>query len=247
MRNRKDSYIKRVSKPQKESVGEDMHFKLAVDFIEQRIDSSATLKLLDMGCNIPPAFLDYLTARHDNIEGFGCDIREGTVSGRVCEGRVRIDAVDISTSKDAYPHDTFDFIYSGEVIEHLKDTDNLLLQSLDYLRHGGYLIITTPNFAAWYERLLLLFGQLPVMAEVSDSGRVFGRRRLYRLMGKEHSASVGHLRLFTPAALKELCEHHGFELVTHEGYWTLDFFLNRWISRIYRNMAQGIFMVFRKP
>lgn len=224
-----------------------MHFRLAADFIEKTMDRGTPCSVLDLGCNVPPAFLEYLTGRHRNISGFGCDIREGTAASGRREDRIRIDLLDISSCSEAYPRECFDFIFAGEVIEHLKDTDSLFEQSSALLKRGGYLIVTTPNLAAWYERLMLLFGLLPVMAEVSDSSRVFGRRFIYRLMGRKQSGAVGHLRLFTTAALRDLGEFHGFEVVTRRGYWTLDFFLNRWISRLRANLAQGIFMVFRKP
>jgi 2-polyprenyl-3-methyl-5-hydroxy-6-metoxy-1,4-benzoquinol methylase len=247
MRELLKAYIGRVGKPQKENIVDDMHFKLAIDFIERRLSAGRGYNLLDIGCNVPPAFLSYMTGRHANLHGYGCDIRQGVESA--CDHGERLDVryLDFSDSRDAYPPGFFDFIFAGEVIEHLQRTDNLVEQSLLHLKGGGYLIVTTPNLAAWYERVLLLFGMLPVMCEVSDRNRVFGRRRVYRLMGKTESRPVGHLRLFTPAALRELCEYHGFECVEHSGYWTLDFFLNRWISRADRNLAQGIFMVFRKP
>jgi len=247
MNQRVNSYISHISKPQKDNVVDDMHFKLAIDFVEQNVVRDREYNLLDIGCNVPPAFLEYLTARHKNIKGYGCDIREGTEACASRNDRVEIKFMDIGEPWDGYPHDFFDFIFAGEVIEHLKKTDNLIQQSVFHLKSGGYFIVTTPNLAAWYERLLLLFGILPVMCEVSDYSRVFGRRLLYRIMGKTESRPVGHLRLFTPAALRELCEYHGLEYVEHTGYWTLDLFLNRWISTMSKNLAQGVFMVLRKP
>jgi 2-polyprenyl-3-methyl-5-hydroxy-6-metoxy-1,4-benzoquinol methylase len=247
MSNRFASYIERASKPQKDNVLEDMHFRLALDFIERHISEGKQYRLLDIGCNVPPAFLRCVTGKHDNIRGFGCDIREGTVEAEAVEDRIEIRLLDISEAEDAYSLDFFDFVFAGEVIEHLKETDRLVTRASDYLKPGGYLILTTPNLAAWYERILLASGILPIVCEVSDTSRVFGRRLLYRMMGKVDSKPVGHLRLFTPSALRELCEYHGLEFVQHNPYWTMDFFLNRWISRMSVNLAQGIFMVFRKP
>jgi SAM-dependent methyltransferase len=241
------SYVSHVSKPQKDNVVDDMHFKLAIDFIERHLAPGGECNLLDIGCNVPPAFLEYLAGRHDSVHGFGCDIREGTEGCEATSDRVEVRFLDIGGPWDAYPCEFFDFIFAGEVIEHLNTTDNLVRESLLHLKSGGYFIVTTPNLAAWYERILLLLGILPVMCEVSDCSRVFGKRLLYRIMGKTESRPVGHLRLFTGAALRELCEYHGFQYVQHRGYWTLDLFLNRWVSRASKGMAQGIFMVMRKP
>ncbi len=46
----------------------------------------------------------------------------------------------------------------SEVIEHLVDPDGALDEIRRVLRPGGYLMLSTPNLAAWYNRALLLAG-----------------------------------------------------------------------------------------
>jgi SAM-dependent methyltransferase len=222
------------------------NYLLAIDFIEENVIPARDYNLLDIGFGSLD-FLVRMTQSHANIKGFGCDISVERVEGSPPAERIELRAVDFNDCRDAYPDAFFDFIVAAELIEHLENTDNLVIESSRYLKSGGYLIITTPNLAAWYERILLLIGMEPLMAEVSYCSRTFGKRLLYRLMGRGASPPIGHLRLFTPAALKELCEYHGMPLVKHAGYYTVDFLPNRLISRLYRNMAQGIFMVFQKP
>jgi 2-polyprenyl-3-methyl-5-hydroxy-6-metoxy-1,4-benzoquinol methylase len=97
-----------------------------------------------------------------------------------------------------------DVVLMSEIIEHVVGTDGPLDEAWRILRPGGTLIVSTPNLAAWYNRLLLLGGIQPVFSEVSLRG-VYGRP------GHE---LAGHLRLFTKRALMGLLQAHGFVNVT---------------------------------
>jgi SAM-dependent methyltransferase len=235
-----------IVEPEEKDILKDDHFVKAIDFIEARLDSSRRYNILDVGF-ANTFFLELMVERHPEVRGFGCDIAELRIAGASRDSGIEYKVVDFNDCIQTYPDSFFDFIFAGEIIEHLENTDNLVIEAGKYLKRGGYFIVTTPNLAAWYERGLLLLGMMPLMAEVSYSSRLFGKRLLYSMIGKDESIPIGHLRLFTPAALRELFEYHGFEFVMHRGYYFHDFALNRWISRLYANLAQGIFMVFRKP
>ncbi|MFI5679359.1 class I SAM-dependent methyltransferase [Streptomyces cellulosae] len=100
-----------------------------------------------------------------------------------------------------------DAVLFSEVIEHLVDPDAALDEIRRVLRPGGHLMLSTPNLAAWYNRALLLAGVQPVFSEVS-------LRAIHGRPGKE---VVGHLRLYTPRALREFVAAAGFEVVRLEG------------------------------
>jgi len=102
---------------------------------------------------------------------------------------------------------TFDVVLMSEVIEHLVDPDLALAEARRVLAPSGTLLLSTPNLAAWFNRLLLLAGVQPVFSEVSRLG-VFGR---------PGSQVVGHLRLFTARALTEMLVAHGFAAVKLAG------------------------------
>jgi SAM-dependent methyltransferase len=95
----------------------------------------------------------------------------------------------------------------SEVIEHLVDPDTALDECRRILRPGGTLVVSTPNLAAWYNRVLLAAGIQPVFSEVSLRG----------IYGRPGHEVVGHLRLFTRRALVGLLEASGFEDVTVTG------------------------------
>jgi SAM-dependent methyltransferase len=102
---------------------------------------------------------------------------------------------------------TIDVVVMSELIEHLVDTDAALAEAWRVLRPGGALLLSTPNLAAWYNRVLVAVGVQPVFSEVSLRG----------IYGRPGSQVVGHLRLFTRRALVELLRANGFTHVTVAG------------------------------
>ncbi|MEV0278938.1 methyltransferase domain-containing protein [Streptomyces sp. NPDC050610] len=100
-----------------------------------------------------------------------------------------------------------DAVLFSEVIEHLVDPDGALEEIRRVLRPGGHLLLSTPNLAAWYNRALLLAGVQPVFSEVS----------LRQIHGRPGTQVVGHLRLFTARALRELLTASGFAAVRLAG------------------------------
>jgi SAM-dependent methyltransferase len=136
--------------------------------------------------------------------------------------RASVDGVDLPLSSQV-----FDAVIIKEVIEHLVDTDQILAEARRVLVPGGLLVMTTPNLAAWFNRILLVMGVQPVFSEVSLKG----------IYGRPGSEPVGHLRLFTKRALVELLAAHGFVAVslrgamfhrTPRGLRWLDRLLSRW-------------------
>ncbi|WP_331770609.1 class I SAM-dependent methyltransferase (plasmid) [Embleya sp. NBC_00888] len=95
----------------------------------------------------------------------------------------------------------------AEVLEHLVDPDAALDELRRVLKPRGHLMLSTPNLAAWYNRALLLAGVQPIFSEVSLRG----------IHGRPGSQVVGHLRLYTARALRELLTASGFEVVRIAG------------------------------
>jgi len=66
----------------------------------------------------------------------------------------------ISDANKKFPfmENSFDLIWCSEVIEHLDDPFFSVSEMRRTLRHGGRLILTTPNSDFWFFRLLKYFG-----------------------------------------------------------------------------------------
>jgi len=59
-------------------------------------------------------------------------------------------------------NDSFDVVLFLEVLEHvIADPRHVLSEINRILRTGGYLVLTTPNIAQLFNRLMLLFGKQP--------------------------------------------------------------------------------------
>ncbi|MCL0041334.1 class I SAM-dependent methyltransferase [Dehalococcoidia bacterium] len=114
--------------------------------------------------------------------------------------------LDVDSSNLPFDDDFFDVIFVGELIEHLFDPDHLLNEIYRTLKPEGFGIITTPNLASWYNRIILLLGYQPYFTTPSikygTAGQLF------------HTGEGGgeHLRVFTLRALRKLLVFHNFKI-----------------------------------
>lgn len=101
-------------------------------------------RLLDVGCGLG----DYLRAFHR----LGCDVAGVDVSPRASEYAAphEVCVADFENQALPYPHESFDFIFSKSVIEHLKNPMNVMTNSYRMLRQGGVAIFMTPSWADNY-------------------------------------------------------------------------------------------------
>jgi SAM-dependent methyltransferase len=103
----------------------------------------------------------------------------------------------------------FDLAFGGDLIEHIIDTDQFILETKRILKHEGILILTTPNLASWYNRLSLLLGySLP---NYHPSKFRYGNP-LAKGIG------VYHKSVFTKRALAEFLESYDFKILECKGY-----------------------------
>jgi len=97
-------------------------------------------------------------------------------------------------SKDfPFEKNSLDFIYAGELIEHLVDTRKFLAECNRVLKPGGTLVLTTPNLATLRDRFRFLAGLSP------------------RQIDPTHPYLWLHVRPFTGEMLKKCLHEAGFE------------------------------------
>lgn len=168
------------------------------------IQSQNPKKVLDVGCG--DGFFSQRILDNTNAEVWGIDISiEGTA--KAAERGVRVKQNDLATGIP-FQAETFDLVFCGEVIEHVFDPDFLLDEVWRVLTPGGKLVISTPNLAAWYNRVLLLFGIQPIFTDVSTR-KTLGR--FWTLLG-QGSQPVGHIHIYTWAAMKDILKEHKFTI-----------------------------------
>ncbi|NCO11509.1 hypothetical protein CO038_04660 [Candidatus Pacearchaeota archaeon CG_4_9_14_0_2_um_filter_39_13] len=182
----------------------------SLDLIKRRAKKEGSF--LDAGCGNGD-FLLVLKKKFAGMKLKGLDYSKREVDEAKRRG---LDAERVDFEKGTnLKKESFDFAYAGEVIEHLYNPDYFLEQMNSSLKKGGYLLITTPNLCAWYNRILMLFGVQPLFLEPSTKSKFVGSGFLKRF--KKEPQPVGHIRIFTYAGLKDLLEMHGFRIVESKG------------------------------
>ena len=137
-------------------------------------------------------------SKHLKHDIYLLDISEKCVA-EAKKGGIRAKVHDAS-KKLPYPGESFDYVFAGEVIEHLIDTDFFLSDCYRVLKPNGTLVLTTPNLGSIGNIGLLFFGKQPSWVD-------------YRL------GNADHVRAYTISALKHQVLHNGFSSVSITGSW----------------------------
>ena len=150
-------------------------------------------------------------------------------------------SLDVSREILPFSNNHFDLVYMGELIEHLLNPDFSIREIYRVTKSGGKIIITTPNLASWYNRILLLAGMTPINIEVSTE-EVVGRK--FKFLGNG-SPPVGHIRVFTKRAMVEFLQKKGIHHFSITGYERGDVKFDRLFSK-FPSTASGIIVEITK-
>lgn len=191
---------------------EQCYFPMRIKWILDKTSIKFRGKVLDAGCGDGAMLLE-LKKINPGIEIYGTDISEKALRFAQEKGiKTKISDLNFQIPFD---NNFFNFVIAHELIEHLVDPDNFLEECGRVLEKEGYLIITTPNLVSWYHRPLFLFGFHPLFSELSTRNRKVGTGFLKKIIKNEQP--VGHIRIFTVRALKDLLQLYGFEIVKVKG------------------------------
>lgn len=117
------------------------NFEANIQFLEEIGLLKEDIKILEVGCGAG-RLTNYLTQRGFNIIGF--DISKSLIE----EGNIRYpDAVKFLASGDSMPfsNSTFDVVLSFDVLEHIPDVNEHILEVRRVLKKGGLYLFQTPN------------------------------------------------------------------------------------------------------
>lgn len=168
-------------------------------------------KMLDVGCGNGLIGAEF--KRSKNIYVSGMDLSPKSVE---IAKKYGINAVVADIDQEwPYPASSFDILLGVEIVEHIFNTDNFFSESRRVLKKNGLLIITTPNLAAWFNRILLLVGYQPFFTEVSTKDKTMGLGFTRKLTPNRET--VGHLRVFTLKALEDMLHSFGFDICMKKG------------------------------
>lgn len=192
----KDFYIN--IKDDREAGGSSSFFKEKVKFLIS--ESQSNNKILDVGCN--DGYIGELLLKNHN-DMYGLDIVEKKLQLAKKKG-LKVKLCDIEHQELPFPKNYFDIVILGDMIEHVFDTDRLLIKCKKVLKSGGKLLISTPNVSSLGRRIMLLLGKNPFL-EYST----------YLL--SSGLPPVGHVRYYTKQDLSYQLKKHGFQRISIQG------------------------------
>ena len=183
------------------------------------------LNILDVGCGKGIFFRELgriLAARWSVSEGRRTGVDMVRSPGDVFEdisARFEFIVTDVSGRPLPFEDGSFDLVMCNHVLEHVFETEHLLREFRRVVSPQGLCIVSVPNLAAWVNRVLLLMGLQPLGSEVGTESIAYGFRPE---SARRHLATFrpsGHIRDFTPRALKDMARSVEFETV---GWWNQD-------------------------
>ncbi|OGC58273.1 hypothetical protein A3A70_03195 [candidate division WWE3 bacterium RIFCSPLOWO2_01_FULL_42_11] len=176
--------------------------KVYLNLLNQLIESKGidNLRVLDLGCY--DGRFGKLVLDETGLLIDGADISPDNLSKATSLRRKFHEDLD---SPSWWKIDgTYDLIFAGDIIEHLINTDEFLININRLLKPNGLVVVSTPNVASLGRRLLLLFGKSPFL-EISKIQEV----------NLHYAPIVGHIRYFTPSSLQSLLSYWGFKPISY--------------------------------
>lgn len=145
--------------------------------------------IMDVGCST-----GYLGQK---LEKLGAKVTGIDISQKAIKEAQKVltntKVVDLNNSgRTPFKDNTFDIVIASEIIEHLFQPANTLKEFYRVLKSDGQLILSTPNFLYWGNRLKFLIGQF----KYTQSGMF----------------DEGHIHFYTYQSLREDLADAGFEI-----------------------------------
>jgi 2-polyprenyl-6-hydroxyphenyl methylase/3-demethylubiquinone-9 3-methyltransferase len=143
-------------------------------------------KILDIGCQ-SGWFCDYLY--EEGFEPYGVDAKEDLIeNGKRKYPHIDFKVVDAEKSIP-FPADYFDYIWAGDIIEHVGHTDRFVNEINRILRKDGMLILTTPYHGRLKNILIALIK-----------------------FEKHYDPEFQHYRFYTVKSLRNVLTKRGFNI-----------------------------------
>lgn len=141
--------------------------------------------------------------------------------------------------KKGLPNGYWSVIFANHCIEHFSDPDYFLRECKRVMSGHTVLEIGTPNLAAWFNRILFLFGYVPHSVELSkhiNVGKAFDWN---------NEELGGHIYVYTVPALIQLLKAKGFKIISVEGEcstfkcWPPILWLDKILTKLNPNLASA--------
>lgn len=165
--------------------------------ILHKLISDDAKKVLDIGCG-SGGLAKILQTKGKTV--FGVDISSTALD----KAKPYLhDSFCFDVQRDDWPAELmeqkFDLIIASEVIEHIFQPSDFLEKVKLLIGHGGSLVITTPNFLFWKNRLRMLFGKF----KYEQKGLL----------------DFGHIRFFTIKTAREVFNETGLTINREQHFY----------------------------
>ncbi len=179
--------------------------KKKIEIIMEMFDNHPKGRILDVGCG--DGLISSMLAKKTKAKAYGVDISKNSIETAKMKG-VEAKVVNIDKEGIPFPREYFDGVLCGDIIEHIYDTEGLIENVWKILKPKGYVVISTPNIASWYNRFFLMMGLMPTWIE--SSSKTFTGNPFIK-------EGVGHIHAFTKRSLTELLRLKGFQIIKVKG------------------------------
>jgi ubiquinone/menaquinone biosynthesis C-methylase UbiE len=194
-------------------------------WLERNRNNKYQLRILDIGCGKGQFLFDITEALKQKQQASFARVvvvdlirAEGNLLGKITP-TPEFFQQSVDGEKLPFADASFDFVSCNHVLEHVFETEKFLREIRRVLQPNGLAVISVPNCAAWMSRIAFLFGGLPLGAEVGTESVTYGFWPA-SLQGKlKRFEPSGHIRDFTPRALRDLTAACGFKPA---GWWAQD-------------------------
>lgn len=213
-------------------------YRMNKSFLLQLLEQNEKAKVLDIGC-ADGSFSRQVADRIGVEQIYGVEISPRYVY-EACKKGVYVVLGDVDRGLP-FKDDSFDIVFSNQVLEHVNSTDDFIKECYRVLSNGGICIASTPNLASPHNIISLILGYQPPVTAVSDE--VICGNPLDPCDGQQITAYKRHRRIFTASALKKLFEFHGFKVETLSGIGLHP--LPTLVSRYIRSARYSLFLVIK--
>lgn len=223
--------------------------KTRIKYLSRHLEKTNPKKILELGCG--EGSLAYEIKVIIDAQVYGLDISSSSIKLAKKKGIIARKA-DINKGIP-FKDNTFDLVFSNQVIEHIYNTDIFLKESIRVLKKGGYFIVITPNISFWLNRLVFPFGIYPIFLEVSLYNKTPGMGFLKKFMFEKDA--VGHIRVFNLSSLIDMLKFYKFKIEKIEGipfsfqmpkFLGFFYFILDWIFSKKPSFARDIMIIAKK-
>ena len=212
-----------------ESSMENGFFERKFEILKNLVDKGSNV--LDLGC-YDGRVANFLTEEMDCIVD-GADVSDININkdNKIINKYI----FDLNEEKWPIEDKKYDYIIFTDVIEHIFDVDQFMLNVRKILKDDGFIVFSTPNLASLGRRVLLMAGKNPYV-EISK----------HKEINLFNAPVVGHIRYFTLGNMKALATFYGFSVSRVEASSFTGGISIKFLEKMFPSLCWHIFIKARK-